>query len=107
MTVDFASAMAELRRAANRLAELVVWKELDEEHGRPDLPPAFRINYRFHEDARNLYGLFLQIDQSIRTWLSQPDIASDPEEIARWRKTLLEVEDRVRRLRITERFKNF
>jgi hypothetical protein len=107
MTTDFASAMAELRRSANRLAELVVWKELDEEYARPHLPPAFCINHHFNEDARYLYGLFLQRDQSFRMWLSQPDPASDPADISRWRRRLLEVEDRVRRLHITERFKNF
>jgi hypothetical protein len=104
MIADFTSAIAELRRAADRLAELVIWKEMDDEYSRPGLPPAFRIGHHFDEDATAFYGQFLHLDQLLHTALARPDMAWDWEAKMHWRKALVEIEERVRRLRISETF---
>ena len=106
MADEFEIAFAQMRHTADKLAELVVWKKLDEEQARPGVPPGFRINHHFQDDARELYGLFLQMDQLLRNVLSRPDHAHDWEIKGHWRQTLTGIEERVRKLRIPERFIN-
>jgi hypothetical protein len=106
MANEFDTAFAQLRRTADKLAELVVWQELDDEHARRNVPPGFRVNHHLQEDARSLYGLFLLMDQLLRQALSRPDHTHDWEFKTHWRKTLTDIEDRVRKLRIPERFIN-
>jgi hypothetical protein len=86
------------------LAELREWQALADSEARPDVPPAFRINHHFDEDARDLYFQFLQLNATVHAVLAREVTAAPTQDTRQLCRELVELENRVRRL--GERFIN-
>lgn len=104
MTLDLASGIDQLAQTADHLAELVEWQRLAQQELRPGMPIDVQIRQPFEQDARELYGLFLQLDQAIHEVLKDGALAGTPRKVERWSQQVIALEQKVRRLQIRERF---
>jgi hypothetical protein len=104
MTLDLASGINQLAQTADHLAELVEWQRLAEQELRLGAPIDVPLKQPFEQDARELYGLFLQLDQAIHEVLKDRALAGTPRNVERWSQQVLDLERKVWRLRIRERF---
>ncbi len=100
------ATLAELRRTVERLEELSAWDQLKEFGGPRAFLPFWQINDQISNDVRDLYGLFCQLDQTLRRALNLPDLTAAPEALASWDSGLSQLEARVRNLHLPERFIN-
>ena len=104
MALDLASGISQLAQTADHLAELVEWQRLAQQELRPGAPIGVQIRQPFEQDARELYGLFLQLDQAIHEVLRDRVLAGTPRKVERWHQQVLDLEQKVWRLQIRERF---
>lgn len=100
------ATLAELHRTVERLEELSAWDQLKELNGPRAALPFWQINDQINDDVRDLYGLFCQLDQTLRQALNRPNLACSPEALSDWDRGLSQLEARVRKLRLPERFIN-
>jgi len=104
--IDMLAELAELRNAVDKLEELCEWDKLKEMSGPSASLPFFHADEQFSAEIRDIYGWFCQLDQSLRQALNQPELVGSPEQLARWDRGMRELENRVRRLHLPERFIN-
>jgi hypothetical protein len=104
--IDMLAALAELKKTVERLEELTAWDELKEMSGPSAAIPFWQINGQIKDEIRDLYGLFCQLDQSLRQALNDPHLAGSAGNRVSWRHGLRELEERVRKLHVPETFIN-
>ena len=104
--IDMLAALAELRKTVEELEELCEWDKLKEMSGPATSRVFFHADDQMRDEIRDIYGLFCQLDQSLRQALGQPELIGSSQQRTRWDRGLRELENRVRKLRLPDRFIN-
>jgi len=102
--VNVEAGLGQLSACLREIQSLVSWAELIEAETRPDTPPSFRIDHHTAEDLRMQAGLFFKIAMDLHEVLNrQGQECGSGADRARWKKKLLDLEERIRKLRLTDR----
>lgn len=100
MQPDIPGALQELDHVANRIEELLEWKELAIQEKRPGLPPSFQFRDHATGEIVSLYSAFLVLSRTVHRVLDR----ELPEPHSRLRTELSLIEERVAGWRIGARF---
>ena len=104
MTPDIDAGIATLAQTAEKLEELIEWDQLARADPRLDLPPGFRFDPHLDEEFRSIYGLFCQLDLSLKALLNSAPPVGSAQQLSAWQKRLSRLEQKVRKMDITQRF---
>jgi hypothetical protein len=104
MQADIPGALRDLKTVADRIEELLEWEKLAQQERRPHVPPAFQLREHLPTEIVGLYSVFLTLSESAHRALDQANAPDACTEVADWRKTLQQLEQRVSGWRISARF---
>lgn len=100
MQPDISSALQELGRVADRIAELLEWNELSQQENRHGLPPPVQFRDHLSGEIVGLYSAFLVLSRTVHRVLDR----ELPEPHSNFRLELSLVEERVANWQIGKRF---
>ena len=104
MELDVPGTLKDLESVAAHLATLLEWDQLAEQERDTRALPPFRLQNHNREDIIDLYSQFLCLRTGIHAVLESRSLLIPDEQREPWKERLLVLEQKVRGLRILERF---